>query len=315
MSNASFYQMLCWILGAILLIVLILFISWMIWFFRQWRKLDEILEQFQKGNLYEVPVTDVQETRESRLVSEMRQILGRASAREDQAQSEKEQIMQLISDLFHQLKTPLANIILDVELLEKEQLDVQHRKKFLNHTKEQAAKMQWLMQSLLKASRLENGIISFRAKKVPVKETIAWAVGAVYAQASGKEIEILLEEFTDFSLYHNPKWTAEAISNVLENAVKYSPERSRITIRVQRLELYSSITIQDQGIGIAEQDFNKIFRRFYRGDNVRHEEGTGLGLYLAQLILQSERGYLTVSSRVGQGSSFSIFLLNECGDH
>ena len=315
MSNASFYQMLCWILGAVLLIVLILFISWMIWFFRQWRKLDEILEQFQKGNLYEVPVTDVQETRESRLVSEMRQILGRASAREDQAQNEKEQIMQLISDLSHQLKTPLANIILDVELLEKEQLDVQHRKKFLNHTKEQAAKMQWLMQSLLKSSRLENGIISFRAKKVPVKETIAWAVGAVYAQASGKEIEILLEEFTDFSLYHNPKWTAEAISNVLENAVKYSPERSRITIRVQRLELYSSITIQDQGIGIAEQDFNKIFRRFYRGDNVRHEEGTGLGLYLAQLILQSERGYLTVSSRVGQGSSFSIFLLNECGDH
>lgn len=313
MMEHSFYQVLCWVLGAALLAVLFLLIFWMFWFYRQWRRLDGILEQFQKGNLYEVPVTDVQETRESRLVSEMRQILNRASAHENQAQKEKRQVMELISDLSHQLKTPLANIILDVELLEKETLDEQQRMGFLEHTKEQAAKMQWLMQSLLKASRLENGIISFQAEQVPVKETIARAVGAVYAQASGKEIAILMEEFADVPLYHNPKWTAEAIANILENAVKYSPEGSRITIRVQRLELYTSITIQDQGIGIAQQDYNKIFRRFYRGENVRHEEGTGLGLYLAQLILQSEQGYLTVSSRQGQGSCFSIFLLNKCG--
>lgn len=314
MSTGSFYPMLCWILGIILVFVVILFVFWVIWFFRQWRKLDEILDQFQKGNLYEGSVMDVQETRESRLVSEMRQILGCASAREGQAQNEKKHVMELISNLSHQLKTPLANIVLDVELLEKEQLDEQQRMHFLRHTKEQATKIQWLMQSLLKASRLENGIISFQAENVLIKGTIARAVGAIYAQASGKEIEIIMEEFTDFSLYHNPKWTAEAIANVLENAVKYSPEQSQIMISVQRLELYSSITIQDQGMGIVESDFNKIFQRFYRGDNVRHEEGTGLGLYLAQLILQKERGYLTVSSRNGQGSSFSIFLLNECGN-
>ena len=85
-------------------------------------------------------------------------------------------------------------------------------------------------------------------------------------------------------------------------------------IQVQRLELYSRIIIEDQGIGIARQDYNKIFRRFYRGDNVRDEEGTCLGLYLAQLILQSEQGYVTVSSKQGKGSSFSIYLLNECGN-
>lgn len=314
MMDGVSYQVLCWILGAVLLVVLLLFVFWILWFLRQWRRLDEVLEQFQKGNWYEITIPDVEETRESRLVSEMRHILSRASAREGQAQNEKKQVKELISDLSHQLKTPLANIILDVELLENDQLDERQRKGFLEHTKEQAVKMQWLMQNLLKASRLENGIISFQAELIPIKETIAKAVGSVYAQASEKEIEIIMEVFQDFPLYHNRIWTAEAISNILDNAVKYSPEGSSITIRVQRLELYSSITIEDQGIGIAQQDYNKIFRRFYRGDNVRHEEGTGLGLYLAQLILRSEQGYLTVSSKQGKGSIFSIYLLNECGD-
>lgn len=311
MKTVSFYQTMCWILGLILVLAILVLVLWVTWFLRQWHRLDEIMEQFQKGNLYDHSVSDVQETRESRLVSEMAQILGRASAREDQAQNEKKQVMELISDLSHQLKTPLANIVLDVELLEKEQMDPQQRIRFLKHTKEQATKMQWLMQSLLKASRLENGIISFQAENIPVKETIAMAVGAVYAQAAKKRIEIILEEFSDFTLYHNRKWTAEAIANVLENAVKYSPEQSSIRISIQRLELYSGITIQDQGMGIPEADFSKIFQRFYRGDNVRHEEGTGLGLYLAQLILQKERGYVTVSSRMGQGSSFSIYLLRK----
>lgn len=311
MKTVSFYQTMCWILGLILVLAILVLVLWVTWFLRQWHRLDEIMEQFQKGNLYDHSVSDVQETRESRLVSEMAQILGRASAREDQAQNEKKQVMELISDLSHQLKTPLANIVLDVELLEKEQMDPQQRIRFLKHTKEQATKMQWLMQSLLKASRLENGIISFQAENIPVKETIAMAVGAVYAQAAKKRIEIILEEFSDFTLYHNRKWTAEAIANVLENAVKYSPEQSSIRISIQRLELYSGITIQDQGMGIPESDFSKIFQRFYRGDNVRHEEGTGLGLYLAQLILQKERGYVTVSSRMGQGSSFSIYLLRK----
>ena len=312
MMPESFYQYLSRALGIAVVLLLMILVFESVWFFRQWKRLDDILEQFQKGNLYEDSVSDVKETRESRVVSEMRQILGRASAREKLAQNEKQQVMELLSDLSHQLKTPLANIVLDVELLEKNQMEVLQRTYFLNHTKEQAVKMQWLMQSLLKASRLENGLISFQAEMLPVKETIADAISAVYAQASGKKIEIMPEEFSDVSLYHNRKWTAEAIANILENAVKYSPEGSVIQICLQRLELYSRIVIQDQGVGIEEKDFGRIFQRFYRGENVRQEEGTGLGLYLAQLILQKERGYVTVSSRMGEGSSFSIYLLNEC---
>lgn len=299
---------LCWILGIGLCIAILILLLWMGWFFSQWKKLEEILFHFQSGMTESV--SDVEETRESRLVSELGQILRRASLAEKKAKQEKNEVMALISDLSHQLKTPLANIILDTELMEQGNPDDVQQKEFIRHTRAQALKMQWLMQNLLKASRLENGIIRFQAENTGIKQTIARSVSAVYAQASRKNIEIRVEDFQDVTLFHNPKWTSEAIANVLENAVKYSPENSRVEIRIRRQDLYTGLIISDQGMGIPETEYNKIFQRFYRGKQVQNEEGTGLGLYLAQLILQSEQGYMTVSSRKGQGSTFSIFLLN-----
>lgn len=299
---------LCWILGTGLCITILILLLWMGWFFSQWKKLEDILFHFQSGMTESV--SDVEETRESRLVSELGQILRRASFAEKKAKQEKNEVMALISDLSHQLKTPLANIILDTELMEQRNPDDRQQKEFIRHTRTQALKMQWLMQNLLKASRLENGIIRFQAENTGIKQTIARSVSAVYAQASRKNIEIRIEDFQDVTLFHNPKWTSEAIANVLENAVKYSPENSSVEINIRRQDLYTGLMISDQGMGIPETEYNKIFQRFYRGKQVQNEEGTGLGLYLAQLILQSEQGYMTVSSRKGQGSTFSIFLLN-----
>lgn len=172
----------CWILGAALIASLFVMVCWGMWFFAQWRKLEAILEKFQKDGGYPLKDTiDIQETRESKLVSEMQQILSRAAWQERQIRRENNQIMELISDLSHQLKTPLANIILDTELLESEELEEDQKKEFIRHAKNQASRMQWLMQNLLKASRLENGIIQFQAENTSIKTTIAKAVGAVYA--------------------------------------------------------------------------------------------------------------------------------------
>ncbi len=286
------------------------------YFLRQWKRLDQILDSFRQGDSEEDPgkdgvFSDVLETRESRLVSQLRRILAAARFRERQATGERDQVMELISDLSHQLKTPLANIVMNTELLQDPELEEEQRIEFLKHTRSQADKMQWLMAALLKASRLENGMIQFEAAYTGIKATIARAVSAVYAQASAKGIELIVEEFRDVKLCHNSKWTAEAMSNILENAVKYSPPGSCIRLSLVRLELYTKIQIQDEGIGIAKSEFNRIFRRFYRGKEVEQQEGSGLGLYLAQLILRCEKGYITVSSRVGEGSCFSLFLLNE----
>lgn len=311
-------QTVIWILAVCLGLCLTAFAVGTAWFLLQWRKMDRILDSFQRsspdGERRGMPVdVDIQETRESRIVSQLRRIVTDARFREKQAVGEKDQIMELLSDLSHQLKTPLANIVMDTELLQDPAIggDGDKRREFLLHVKSQADKMQWLMASLLKASRLENGMIRFPVEAAGIKETIARSLGHVYGQAAAKDIALAVEEFQDFNLIHNPKWTAEALANILENAIKYSPRHSSIHVSVTRLDLYTKITIADEGIGISEKEYNLIFKRFYRSGTVEQQEGSGLGLYLAQLIVQQEKGYITVVSRVGQGSRFSMFLLNE----
>ncbi len=309
-------ELLCWILGSLLLFVIIVLVLWAAWFFRQWHYLDTILEMYQNPDGIKPDIInssiDVQETRESRLVNDIQQILSRAAWHENEAVYEKQKVTELLSDLSHQLKTPLANIILDIDILESgiANMDEGQKHEFLSHARAQASTMQWLMQSLLKASQLEDGIIQFQAENTCIKPAIAQAASAVYAQASGKNIEICVENIDDIPLYHNPKWTAEAMANVLENAVKYSPEGSRIIISMEKMDIYTRITIKDQGPGIPETEYNKIFKRFYRTKQADTVEGTGLGLYLAQLIMQKEQGYITVDAKLNQGSQFHFFLLN-----
>lgn len=298
------------ILSIALVICIAALIMTVTYFLYQWKHLDIILENFLKKDYKDMHNQELCETRESRVISQLSQILNAADFKEKQALGEKNQVMELISDLSHQLKTPLANIVMDMEILQDDSLERKTQKEFLEHTRNQADKMQWLMKNLLKASRLENGMINFHAGNTGIKETIAKALGAVYAQAANKNIRISVDEFADLELYHNPKWTAEALTNILENAIKYSPENSCIQIKISTMDIYSRIIISDEGIGIPESEYNNIFHRFYRGKNTEQEEGNGLGLYLAQLILQCEKGYVTVSSKVGQGSSFSVFLLN-----
>lgn len=304
-------ETLCIMLGVAVVCCLFALTVWAMWFFHEWRKLENILDNFWREDYEGMIEEEVKETRESRLISQMRQILGRSLRQEKQAKEEKKQTMELLSDLSHQLKTPLANIVLDTELLESAKLEEEQRKEFLCHARVQANRMQWLIKSLLKASRLENGMIEFEADYSGIKQTLAKAVGAVYAQAAEKDIEIKVQEFEDISLYHNPKWTAEAIANLLENAVKYCEKGKVIEIGIIKMDIYCCITIKDYGMGIPESEYNNIFQRFYRGKWAESEEGTGLGLYLAQLILQSEKGYITVSSKLGWGSEFRVFLLNK----
>lgn len=272
------------------------------------RHLEEILAAFEKRD--RGCWKSLNETRESKLEGKLEKILNQVARDQGRAFQERDQVTALLSDLSHQLKTPLANIRMYTELLSEENLSTPERRKFAGETRQQVEKMQWLMKTLLKASKLEQGMVSFTAQYEGIKKTVAQAVGAVFAQADKKEIQIVTEDFSDRKLYHNPKWTEEAIENILENAVKYSPEHSVITINLVPMEIYSRIEIRDQGIGLEPEECNEIFKRFYRGKKVQQEEGSGLGLYLAQLILNQEKGYITVSSEVGAGSCFQIYLLN-----
>ena len=272
-------------------------------------RMQKLLRDYQETGT--ACFSTMKETRESKLENTLQRLLDQAEKKEAQAKRERDEVASLLSDLTHQLKTPMANVIMYTELLEDENLTPEERQRFTYLARTQAKKMQWLLGNMLKASQLERGMISFSAEYTGIRETIRQAVSSVYAQAEERDIMIKVEPFEDRKLYHNPRWTAEAMENILDNAVKYSPSGSVVTVRVQPMENYTQIEISDQGIGISGEEYNKIFRRFYRSSNAAQTEGSGLGLYLAQLILNNEKGYVTAVSRPGEGSSFRVFLLNE----
>jgi signal transduction histidine kinase len=280
------------------------------WYYlnRTLNKISLIITTFiSKGRMED---TDVADTRESKLISQLKQLIKITDYEVKSSKEERETVNKLVSDLSHQLKTPLANITMYSELLKDQTLSEVEKQEFVIRTGEQAAKMEWLMQTLLKTSRLETGMIEFDITPTFIKETIANSISAVYGQAERKNIRITTEEFVDRKLLHNPKWTTEAIVNILENAIKYSSENTVILIRIERMEFYTKIQISDQGIGILQEEFNLIFKRFFRSKQVEQKEGSGLGLYLSQLILSKEGGYITVDSKLGMGSCFSLFLQN-----
>ncbi len=267
------------------------------------RMLDQVLERGEIG------ISDVREGALAALANKAVRIQEKLEYELNQAQNEKEQVKSLISNMSHQLKTPLGNVMMYRELLETQQ-DVCQQRLFLKKMKQQLDKTDWILQSLFKMTRLEQGAIQFEAQAASIKNTLLGAVNSVYERAEKKKIQISAVPFEDIRLLHNPKWTAEVFCNILENAVKYSKENSRIQIQVIPMELYTEIQISDEGIGIHKEELTQIFKRFYRSREVENMEGSGIGLYLARLILEKEKGYMTVTSEYGKGSSFHVFLQN-----
>ena len=174
-------------------------------------------------------------------------------------------------------------------------------------------KLSMIVDSLSKMVNLEQNIDSFEGKDTGIKQTILDAVDTIYEKLEKKEISFTLESFEDRLLYHNRKWTAEVFVNLLENAVKYTDRGGTISIRVKSYDLYTEIQIVDNGRGIRQEEMTDIFKRFYRSPEVENMEGSGIGLYLSNLILEKEKGYMTVNSEYGKGSCFSVFLQN-CKD-
>lgn len=223
---------------------------------------------------------------------------------------DKQTIQELVSDISHQVKTPVASIRMFAGILRKHRLTEEKRTEFLRIMEEQIDKLDFLMRSLIKMSRLETGTFVLHAEELGVNDTIARAINTVWAKAESKNIQLSVECGTGVTVRHDPKWTAEALGNILDNAVKYTLPGGSITIFVRPWQFYTRIDISDTGIGIPEEHYHDVFRRFYRAPEAGAEEGVGLGLYLANSIITSQNGYISVKSKVGEGTTFSVYLLN-----
>lgn len=223
---------------------------------------------------------------------------------------DKQTIQELVSDISHQVKTPVANLQMFTEILRQHDLSPEKRGEFLDLLKGQADKLDFLMQSLVKMSRLETGTFTITPKNTRLYDTIAAAVNSLWTKAENKGIRLEVDCGSSLTVKHDPKWTAEALENILDNAVKYTPPGGSVSIRVTPWQFYTRIDITDTGMGIEKEHYNDVFQRFYRAQEAASTEGVGLGLYLAQGIITRQKGYITVSSSPGKGSTFSVFLLS-----
>lgn len=264
--------------------------------------LEKMLTVAMNGNFSE---ETFDETRLSALETKFAHYFQASAVSAQNVAAEKNKIKELIADISHQTKTPIANLILYSDLLREEDLpETAAENVKAVHT--QAEKLKFLIESLVKLSRLENGILQFSPQKQKVQPMLEAAVNEFLPAAEEKGIVFGLHN-SDVEACFDAKWTLEAVCNLIDNAVKYTKSGS-ITISAVSYEMFTRIDIADTGIGIKEEEITKIFSRFYRSQTVSDEAGVGIGLYLAREIFTGQGGYMKVSSMYGQGSTFSVFL-------
>ena len=299
---------------AITISLAVLFCALTVFFSRRYVKktyasIDTILDSVLAKNTNLMFETEA-DSRLSKLTHKAKKIIQMNSVAISQTKMEKEIIQSFLSDMSHQMKTPLSGIAMYTDLLLEGNITAVEQQEFFTRIKSGTDKLQWMMDSLVKMSRLEVGAIELTPVLAGIKKTISDSISGVYGAAAKKNLSINTAYFEDMLLLHDRKWTSEAITNVLENAIKYSSPDEKINIAVETLSIYTKISITDFGIGIPPDEWNAIFKRFYRGKNVKAVEGAGLGLYLASLIFQKQGGYILVDSKPNEHTTFSMFLQN-----
>lgn len=272
---------------------------------KQLLRIRHMVEQAKSGSLR--PET-MDESLISSVENDVMQFLQSCTVSEEKLQEQKNEIQTLISDISHQTTTPLSNIMIYSQLLE-EVLAGKEGFEAASIIRGQTEKLDFLLKSLVKASRLETGIIAVTPVRCNLTEILMNVKGQAEMKAAAKNIELIFDR-QDVPVFAmcDPKWTAEACFNIVDNAVKYTGQGGRTELSITPYTMFVRIDIRDNGMGISEDEIPKVFRRFYRSSLAAGEEGVGLGLFLARQIVQAQGGYIKVSSKPGKGSLFSLFL-------
>lgn len=269
--------------------------------------LNTMLDEAMSGQFQE---SDYDESELSKLEVKWKRFLSASVLSRQNVEKERKAIKGLVSDISHQVKTPIANIRLYGEIIE-EKLEGEDRE-LAGRLLAQTELLESLIQSLVKMSRLETNIIQVEPQKQPLKPMLEELIWRGKEKQVRRGIRIVKTGWTDeCHACFDRKWTSEAVYNILDNALKYTEEGSCVTIAVREYPMFVSICIQDEGPGITEEEIPKVFQRFYRGQQFQEKEGVGLGLYLAREILKKEHAYIKVSTTNQTGTSFAVYLPRE----
>ena len=271
---------------------------------RERKLLQRLEDMIQRAGQGEMERTEISESRFSALEDSLKRFLEDSHLSAESQKRQKDLVQGLISDIAHQTLTPIANLKMYTELLgETGAQDAE----LVDTLEGQVDKLDFLIRSLVKLSRMENGIIHVQPREARVSGLLD-KLQQDYAGRAGEKGVVLCVGQTGLRAVFDKKWTEEAVGNIVDNAVKYTPPGGRVDIGTRAYPFFIRLDIRDTGIGIKKEEVSRIFGRFYRGASVQDQPGVGIGLYLAREMIQAQKGYIKVSSKEGEGSVFSVFL-------
>lgn len=270
-------------------------------------ELCKTLDNMMDGDEEPKP-TDNSETLFARINHRLTRLYQIMQENRRKVEEERQELQTLVSDISHQVKTPVSNLKMVTDTLLTRPVTEAERIDFIKGVRSQTDKLDFLFQALVKTSRLETGVIRLEKKPGRIYDTVAQAMSEIVYAAEKKQIGVSVDCPENLTVAHDSKWTAEALFNLLDNAVKYTPAGGKITVTIEEWEMYAEIKVADTGKGISESNQAAIFRRFYREEEIHEQPGVGIGLYLAREIVTKQGGYIKVVSELGNGSAFSIML-------
>lgn len=287
---------------SILLISTAFIFTW--WRYHEIGKLSHYLRKISNGD-YSLDVRDNDEGELSILKNEMYKMTIMLSEQQSLLTKDKTLLTNAISDISHQLKTPLTSMMVMSDLLSDADLSEPKRKEFTNNIRFQLERIEWLVSSLLKLSKIDAGTISFKKEKVVAKKLIQKAVDPVLIPIDIKQQTLQITGEDHVSFIGDFNWSAEAIINILKNCVEHTREKGILQISFSENTLYTEIVVQDNGKGISKEDLPYIFQRFYKGKNA-DDDSIGIGLAMAYSIITAQQGDIEVESNMEEGTTFRI---------
>lgn len=307
-NNTDFQKFI--IIDVSTLIVFILILSIIVFKYNhsESKKINEItkyIAEINRGN-YKLNIEENTEDELSILKNELYKITIKLKEVAENSQKDKTTLKDSLSDISHQIKTPITSILIMLDnILSDENMPEDIKKDFIKDIKREIVNIKFLVESILKLSKIDSNSIKFIKKEVFIKDIINEAVKNVSMLSELKNIEIIVLGDDSIKTICDLKWQVEAITNILKNCIEHSYENKKIYINYNQNNMYTELKIEDNGTGIDAKDLPHIFERFYKGKN-SSSDSVGIGLALSKSIIESNNGYIQVDSKLNKGTTFII---------
>lgn len=277
-------------------------------FYNRIRRVTNAAKKVVEGD-YDISINENREGDFSKLAISFNSMRGIIRSNLSDLRGEKQFLVNLLSDISHQLKTPLSSVILYNDIMVTKELSLEQRTEFLLNNQNQLEKMNWLIKNILKLAKLDAKAIEIVKEEQSLNETVQDAMDALESKASQAQVALILSDKEEIITLHDRLWLEEALINIIKNAIEHTPPGGTISLELMQNLLYTRVIIEDTGEGIGEEDLPNIFKRFYKAKASKKSDSIGIGLALSKSIIEAHNGIIEVQSELKVGTKFIITLL------